>query len=127
MLLAVEANAVVHAAAQRLDLEPVAADQSVAGDPSTGVAELGRFGGLWGFRCPRGIGRHRCRERRYRRRDCPHGPPAAEPGNEPLPSRQRGLSDLLRRRTPPGESGRRVTIHLVGTVCFGYVGLRRCR
>ena len=36
----------MHAAAHRLHLEPVAADQSVAGDPSTGVAELGRFGGL---------------------------------------------------------------------------------
>ena len=46
MLLAVEPNAVVHAAAHRLQLEPVAAEQSVAGDPSTGVAELGRFGGL---------------------------------------------------------------------------------
>ena len=46
MLLAVKANAVVHAAAHRLQLEPVAAEQSVAGDPSTGVAELGRFGGL---------------------------------------------------------------------------------
>ncbi|HNF07289.1 MAG TPA: cupin domain-containing protein [Mycobacterium sp.] len=41
-----KANAVVHAAAHRLELEPVATEQSVAGDPSTGVAELGRFGGL---------------------------------------------------------------------------------
>ena len=46
MLLAVKPNAVVHAAAQPVEHEPVAADQSVAGDPRTGVVELGRFAGL---------------------------------------------------------------------------------
>ncbi len=46
MLLAVKPNAVVHAAAQPLEHEPVPADQSVTGDPRTGVVELGRFAGL---------------------------------------------------------------------------------
>ena len=46
MLLAVKPNAVVHAAAHRLEHRPVAADQSVDGDPHTGVAEVGRFAGL---------------------------------------------------------------------------------
>lgn len=46
-----EPNSVVRAAALPIDHEPVAAEQSVDGAPSTGIAELGRFGdlevGIW--------------------------------------------------------------------------------
>lgn len=44
-------NTVVHAAAEALEHEPVAAEQSLGGSPHTAVAELGRFGdrdlGIW--------------------------------------------------------------------------------
>lgn len=46
MLLAVKLNSVVHASSQWLEHEPVPAEQSHGGSPHTGVAELGRFGGL---------------------------------------------------------------------------------
>lgn len=39
-------NAVVHAATLWLEHEPVPADRSMRGDPHTGIAELGKFGGL---------------------------------------------------------------------------------
>lgn len=39
-------NSVVHAAALWLEHEPVPVDQTITGDPHTGVAELGAFGGL---------------------------------------------------------------------------------
>ncbi|MCX2934601.1 cupin domain-containing protein [Mycobacterium sp. CVI_P3] len=39
-------NSVVHAAALWLEHEPVGNDQSVSGEPQTGIAELGEFGGL---------------------------------------------------------------------------------
>ena len=39
-------NSVVHAATEWLEHEPVPADQAVTGEPHTGVAELGEFGGL---------------------------------------------------------------------------------
>ena len=39
-------NSVVHAAALWLEHEPVPADQTITGDPHTGVAELDAFGGL---------------------------------------------------------------------------------
>ncbi len=39
-------NSVVHAAIEWLEHEPVSADQTVAGEPRTGVATLGEFGGL---------------------------------------------------------------------------------
>ena len=39
-------NAAVHASTQWLEHQPVPADQSLGGTPRTGVAELGRFGGL---------------------------------------------------------------------------------
>jgi uncharacterized protein len=42
----VKPNSVVHAATQWLEHEPVPADQSLGGEPHTGTAELGRFGGL---------------------------------------------------------------------------------
>lgn len=39
-------NTVVHAAAAELSHEPVPADQSVSGDPSTATTTLGEFGGF---------------------------------------------------------------------------------
>ncbi|WP_396932589.1 cupin domain-containing protein [Mycolicibacterium sp.] len=39
-------NSVVHAATQWLEHQPVPADQSLGGEPHTGTAELGTFGGL---------------------------------------------------------------------------------
>ncbi|GAY16543.1 cupin domain-containing protein [Mycobacterium sp. shizuoka-1] len=39
-------NSVVHAASLWLEHEPVPADQTVTGDPHTGIAELAEFGGL---------------------------------------------------------------------------------
>jgi uncharacterized cupin superfamily protein len=42
----VKLNAVVHAATLWLEHEAVPADQSGGGDPHTGIAELGKFGGL---------------------------------------------------------------------------------
>ncbi|MCV7218172.1 cupin domain-containing protein [Mycobacterium crocinum] len=39
-------NSVVHAATQWLEHQPVPADQSLGGEPHTGIAELGTFGGL---------------------------------------------------------------------------------
>jgi uncharacterized cupin superfamily protein len=42
----VKPNSVIHAATQWLEHEPVPADQSVRGEPHTGTAELGTFGGL---------------------------------------------------------------------------------
>ncbi len=42
----VQPNTAIRATDLNLPLEAVPADQSVAGDPSTGVAELTRFGGL---------------------------------------------------------------------------------
>lgn len=39
-------NSVVHAAAEWLEHEPVPADQSLRGEPHTGTAALGTFGGL---------------------------------------------------------------------------------
>lgn len=39
-------NAVVHASTLWLEHEPVPAEQSLGGSPHTGVADLGRFGGL---------------------------------------------------------------------------------
>lgn len=39
-------NSVVHAATEWLEHESVPAEQSLGGDPHTGVAELGKFGGL---------------------------------------------------------------------------------
>jgi uncharacterized cupin superfamily protein len=39
-------NTVVHAAAIDLDHEPVPADQSVRGQPTTGAATVGEFAGL---------------------------------------------------------------------------------
>jgi len=41
-----EPNSVVHAVTHRIEHEPVPGDQSVSGAPSTGVTELGEFGGL---------------------------------------------------------------------------------
>ncbi|OYN76929.1 cupin domain-containing protein [Mycolicibacterium sphagni] len=41
-----KSNSEVHAATLWLEHEPVPADQSVDGDPHTGIAELGEFGGL---------------------------------------------------------------------------------
>jgi len=41
-----DSNAAVDAAALELNHEPVPADQSVSGQPRTGVATLGEFGGL---------------------------------------------------------------------------------
>ncbi|WP_179474421.1 cupin domain-containing protein [Mycolicibacterium vinylchloridicum] len=42
----VKPNSVVHAATQWLEHEAVPADQSLGGEPHTGTAELGQFGGL---------------------------------------------------------------------------------
>jgi uncharacterized protein len=42
----VNPNSVVHAATEWLEHEPVPADHSVNGEPHTGVAALGEFGGL---------------------------------------------------------------------------------
>ena len=39
-------NSVVHAATQWLEHEPVPGGQSLRGEPHTGSAELGQFGGL---------------------------------------------------------------------------------
>ncbi|MGY4712326.1 cupin domain-containing protein [Mycolicibacterium sp. CBM1] len=39
-------NSVVHAAIEWLEHESVPPEQSLGGDPHTGTAELGRFGGL---------------------------------------------------------------------------------
>lgn len=39
-------NTVIHAADLPITSEPVPAEQSVAGDPSTGIATLTQFGGL---------------------------------------------------------------------------------
>ncbi|WP_236147572.1 cupin domain-containing protein [Mycolicibacterium sp. CH28] len=39
-------NSAVHAAIEWLEHEPVPAEQSLAGEPRTGVARLGEFGGL---------------------------------------------------------------------------------
>ena len=41
-----EPNTVVRAGSLPVEHEPVEADQALAGDPHTGVAELGRFAGL---------------------------------------------------------------------------------
>ncbi|BBY59398.1 cupin domain-containing protein [Mycolicibacterium sarraceniae] len=41
-----KSNSEVHAATLWLEHEPAPADQAVTGDPHTGVAELGEFGGL---------------------------------------------------------------------------------
>ena len=46
MLLAVQPNTAIHASTQWLEHQPVPAEQALAGTPHTGVAELGRFGGL---------------------------------------------------------------------------------
>lgn len=43
---AVQPNTVIHAAALALTHEPVPAEQSVAGDPSTAASALTRFGDL---------------------------------------------------------------------------------
>jgi uncharacterized cupin superfamily protein len=42
----VNSNSVIHAATLWLEHEPVPAEQSVSGEPQTGIAELGEFGGL---------------------------------------------------------------------------------
>jgi uncharacterized cupin superfamily protein len=41
-----EPNSLVRAGALPISHEPVTAEQSVGGEPSTGITELGRFGGL---------------------------------------------------------------------------------
>jgi uncharacterized protein len=41
-----DSNAAVGAAALELSHEPVPADQSISGEPRTGVSTLGEFGGL---------------------------------------------------------------------------------
>jgi uncharacterized protein len=46
MLDPMDPNTVVHAATVELDHEPVPAEQSLGGEPTTAAADIGEFGGL---------------------------------------------------------------------------------